>query len=63
MKLILVGIGLWLFFEGVIYAVAPEFMRRMAALLTRMPGREIALAGVGSAAIGAILLVVAVQWL
>ncbi|KCZ56362.1 hypothetical protein HY29_08710 [Hyphomonas beringensis] len=63
LKLILIGIGMWFFIEGAIYAVAPEFMRRMAAFLTRMPGREIALAGIGSAAIGAILIVIAVRWL
>ncbi|KCZ52983.1 DUF2065 domain-containing protein [Hyphomonas pacifica] len=63
LKLILIGIGFWFFFEGAIYAVAPEFMRRMADYLSRMPGREIALAGIGSAAIGAILIVIAVRWL
>jgi uncharacterized protein len=61
-QLILIGIGMWLFIEGAIYAVAPEFMRRVAEFLARMPGREIALAGIGSAAIGAIFIVIAVRF-
>ena len=50
-QLILIGIGMWLFIEG-----------RMAEYLARMPGREIALAGIGSAAIGAIFIVIAVRF-
>ncbi len=63
LQMILAGIGIWLFVEGAIYAVAPDFMRRMAAFLARMPAREIALAGIGSAAVGAILMIIAVWWL
>lgn len=63
LKLLLAAIGLWLFFEGVVYAAAPDFMRRMAEFLSRMSSRDVALAGVGSAAIGAILIVIAVRWL
>lgn len=62
-ELLLTGIGLWLFLEGVAYAAAPDFMRRMAEYLSRMPPREIALAGIGSAAVGAIFIVIAVRWL
>lgn len=62
LKLILIGIGMWLFIEGAVYAIAPEFMRRMAEFLSRMPEREIALAGIGSAAIGAIFIVIAVRY-
>ena len=48
-------------FGGVAYAAAPDFMRRLAEYLSRMPPREIALAGIGSAAVGAILIVIAVR--
>ena len=61
LKLILLGIGMGLFLEGVAYAAAPDFMRRLAEYLSRMPPREIALAGIGSAAVGAILIVIAVR--
>ena len=60
--MILAGIGLWFFIEGAIYAIAPDFMRRMAAMLANMSSREVAVAGAMSAAIGVIILVIAVQW-
>ena len=61
--IILAAIGLWLFLEGAAYAVAPDFMRRMAAFLAQQPSRDIAFAGLGSAVLGAILIIIAVQLL
>ncbi len=63
LQLILIGIGMWLLIEGAVYAAAPDFMQRLAEYLSRMPPREIALAGIGSAAIGAIFIVIAVRFL
>ena len=59
--IILAALGLWLFLEGAIYAVAPDFMRRMAARLAEIPSREVAFAGLVSAVIGAVILVFAVR--
>ncbi|KCZ92809.1 DUF2065 domain-containing protein [Hyphomonas johnsonii] len=59
--LMLAGAGLWLFIEGAIYAVAPDFMRRMALRLAAMSSREVAFAGLASAVIGAVLVVFAVR--
>ncbi|KJS36538.1 MAG: hypothetical protein VR74_11845 [Hyphomonas sp. BRH_c22] len=59
--LILAAAGIWFFLEGAIYAIAPDFMRRMAARLAEMPSRDIAFAGLASAVIGAALLVFAVR--
>jgi len=59
--LILAAAGIWFFLEGAIYAIAPDFMRRMAAHLAEMSSREIAFAGLCSAVIGAALLVFAVR--
>jgi uncharacterized protein YjeT (DUF2065 family) len=59
--LILAAAGIWFFLEGAIYAIAPDFMRRMAERLAEMPSRDIAFAGLASAVIGAALLVFAVR--
>ena len=59
--LILAAAGIWFFVEGAIYAVAPDFMRRMAARLSEMSSRDVAFAGLASAVVGAALLVFAVR--
>lgn len=59
--LILAAAGIWFFVEGAIYAVAPDFMRRMAARIAEIPSRDVAFAGLASAVIGAALLVFAVR--
>lgn len=61
LALLLAGIGLWMFLEGAAYAVAPDFMRRLAAFLTTMGPREIAMSGLVSAIMGAILVIIAVR--
>jgi len=59
--LMLAAAGLWFFLEGAIYAIAPDFMRRMAARLAEMPSRDVAFAGLASAVFGALLVVFAVR--
>ena len=61
LALVLAGIGIWMFLEGAAYAVAPDFMRRLAAFLAGMSPREIALSGLSSAIFGAILFIIAVR--
>ena len=59
--LLLAGVGMWFLLEGAAYAVAPDFMRRMAVLLSQMGTRELTMAGLGGAAVGALLLWLAVH--
>ncbi|HPF23896.1 MAG: DUF2065 domain-containing protein [Hyphomonas sp.] len=59
--ILLAGIGMWFLIEGAAYAVAPDFMRRLAVLLSQMGTRELTMAGLVGAAIGAALLWLAVH--
>jgi uncharacterized protein len=52
------AIGLILVLEGALYALFPDFMKRMAVRVTETPGDTLRFAGVTSAALG-----VAVVWL
>jgi len=52
------AIGLVLALEGALYALFPDFMRRMAAQVLQAPGDTLRIAGVISAVLG-----VAVVWL
>jgi len=61
LTLILAGIGVWMLIEGTICALAPDFVRRLGAQLARLPARELALGGLIAAAIGAMLLILAVR--
>lgn len=53
--LLLAGIGLALLFEGIAYAMAPDAMKRMAAMVRDMPPEELRRAGLIAAVIGAFL--------
>lgn len=53
-----VAIGLVLVLEGALYALFPEFMKRLAHQATQTPGDTLRIAGVVSAAAG-----VALVWL
>ncbi|MEZ5953276.1 MAG: DUF2065 domain-containing protein [Hyphomonas sp.] len=59
--ILLAGLGMWLLIEGAVYAIAPDAMRRMAALLTQMSTRELTMAGLIGAAVGLGILWLAVQ--
>ncbi len=58
MNEIVAAVGLILVLEGVLYALFPDAMKRMAARVTETPGDTLRTAGVVSAAIG-----VGVVWL
>ncbi|MBY9065554.1 DUF2065 domain-containing protein [Hyphomonas sp. WL0036] len=59
--LALAGFGVWLLMEGVLCAVAPDYMRRIGQLLSKLPPRDIALGGLVVAAVGVGLLMLAVR--
>ncbi len=61
LKLILAAFGLWLFFEGAIYAVAPDSMRKMAAMMSKMPRNQIVMSGLFAAVFGAGLFIIALK--
>ncbi|MGH6924941.1 MAG: DUF2065 domain-containing protein [Propylenella sp.] len=52
MSEVVAAIGLVLVLEGVLYALFPEFMKRMAQQAIQTPGDTLRVAGVVSAALG-----------
>lgn len=61
LTVLLAGFGVWLLVEGAIVALAPDAVRRIGRALSEIPPRQLALAGLGAAALGALLLSVAVR--
>nr|WP_321359687.1 DUF2065 domain-containing protein [uncultured Hyphomonas sp.] len=59
--ILLAGVGMWFLLEGAAYAVAPDFMRRLAVLVTQMSTRELTMAGLVGGAIGIALIWLAVH--
>jgi uncharacterized protein YjeT (DUF2065 family) len=55
---VVAAVGLILALEGALYALFPDFMRRLAAHMVQTPGDTLRLAGVVSAAVG-----VAIVWM
>ncbi|MAT35745.1 MAG: DUF2065 domain-containing protein [Ponticaulis sp.] len=63
MTVIVFAFGLLLAFEGLLYAVAPGFMKRMAALLLSTTEDQVRQSGILAAALGAVLIFVAARFL
>lgn len=63
MTVFVFAFGLLLAFEGLLYAVAPGFMKRMAALLLSTPEDQVRQSGILAAALGAVLIFVAARFL
>ncbi len=59
--ILLAGAGLWLLVEGALVALAPDTVRRITRLISETPPRELILSGLGAAALGALLLTIAVN--
>lgn len=60
LSILAAGVGLWLLAEGLIITLAPETVKRLTRMISDMPVRELALAGLGAAALGAVILWLAV---
>lgn len=60
-QIILAAIGLWFAIEGILYAAAPDFMRRMGEWLSRLPTETIRSGGIWSAILGLIIFYAAVR--
>ena len=55
MKDLLTALALILVIEGIVYALFPEIMRRLAAQTARTPGQSLRLGGLVAAVIGVAL--------
>ena len=61
-QVLLAAVGLWFALEGLLYAIAPETMRRMGEWLSRMPLDAVRSGGIWSAILGLILFYCAVRF-
>jgi uncharacterized protein YjeT (DUF2065 family) len=61
LTVILAGFGFWLLAEGALCALAPDFMRELGARLAATSPQLLALAGLAAAALGAVLVTIAVR--
>jgi uncharacterized protein len=52
---IVVAFGLFLVIEGLVYALAPLFVRRMASMLPELSDQHLRMAGVAAVAAGVLL--------
>jgi len=57
----LAGLGLWLLAEGALCALAPNCVRALGARLAEIAPQALALAGLAAAAVGALLVTIAVR--
>ncbi len=61
-QVLLAAIGLWLALEGILYAAAPDTMRRMGEWLSRLPLESVRSGGIWSAILGLVLFYAAVRF-
>ncbi len=60
--LIFAGLGLWLAFEGLMYAAAPDAMKRFGRLLSELPEAAIRQLGLLSMALGVLITYVVLRF-
>lgn len=60
--LLLAAFGLMLVFEGLAYALAPDMMKRMAAMIASLSPEDLRRSGLMAAIIGALLAYVVVRF-
>ena len=61
-QILLAAFGLWFALEGILYAAAPDTMKRMAEFLSRLPLESIRSGGIWSAILGLVLFYIAVRF-
>ncbi|WP_300375913.1 DUF2065 domain-containing protein [Henriciella sp.] len=59
---ILAAIGLWFALEGILYAAAPDAMRRMGDWLARLPTESVRSGGIWSAILGLVIFYIAARF-
>lgn len=62
LMILLAAFGLWFLFEGLVYAAAPDAMKRFGEWLAGMPEATIRQSGLLSMGIGGLLVYVAVRF-
>lgn len=63
MSVFIVALGLLLAVEGLLYALAPGFMKRMAAMLLASTEDQIRQSGLIAAAMGAVIIFIKARFL
>jgi uncharacterized protein YjeT (DUF2065 family) len=61
-QILLAALGLWFALEGILYAAAPDAMKRMAEFLARLPVESVRSGGIWSAILGLVLFYAAVRF-
>ncbi len=61
LTVLLAGFGVWLLIEGALCALAPDFMREMASRIQALAPRDLIVAGLAVASVGAVLVTLAVR--
>ncbi|MAP94680.1 MAG: DUF2065 domain-containing protein [Ponticaulis sp.] len=61
MKVLIFALGLLFALEGLLYALAPNFMKKMAAMILTTAEDQIRQSGVIAAAFGAVLIFIAAR--
>lgn len=61
-QILLAAIGLWFAIEGILYAAAPDTMKRMGEWLSRLPVESIRSAGMWSAILGLVIFYAAIRF-
>ena len=61
-QVLIAAIGLWFALEGILYAAAPDTMRRMAEWVARMPVEAVRNGGIWSAVLGLVLFYAAIRF-
>ena len=61
--LLLAALGLMLVFEGLAYALAPDMMKRMTAMIASLSPEDLRRSGLMAAIIGALIAYVVIRFL
>ncbi|MGB3627704.1 MAG: DUF2065 domain-containing protein [Henriciella sp.] len=61
-QILLAAIGLWFALEGILYAAAPDMMKRMGDWLARLPVENVRSGGIWSALLGLVIFYAAIRF-
>ncbi|GGB66842.1 MULTISPECIES: DUF2065 domain-containing protein [Henriciella] len=61
-QILLAALGLWFAIEGILYAAAPDVMKRMGEWLSQLPVENIRSGGIWSAILGLVLFYAAIRF-
>ena len=61
LTILMAGVGVWFLIEGAMCALAPDLMRSLGQRLTELPQGYLVAGGLIAAALGAVLVTIAVR--